>query len=146
MERDEVSQPRDVGAQPKRTVLLDTHVMVWWTSDLDQISPAAALALSAADELAVASITWYELAWLAERGRLAMTTSSRAWLDGLAEHVRTVGLTPAIAAAAVSLPDTFPGDAADRIIYATAMEHGWQLVTKDRRLRDHPAPRPIAIW
>jgi PIN domain nuclease of toxin-antitoxin system len=120
--------------------------MVWWTSDPDQVSPAAALALSAADELAVASITWYELAWLAERGRLAMTLSVRAWLDGMAQHVRTVALTPAIAAAAAALPDTFPGDPADRIIYATAMEHGWQLVTKDRRMRDFPAPRPIAIW
>lgn len=135
-----------VSARTKRTVLVDTHVMVWWTSDLDQISPAAALALSAAGELAVASITWYELAWLAERGRLAMTMPSRAWLDSMAAHVRTVALTPAIAAAAASLPDTFPGDPADRIIYATAMEHGWQVVTKDRRMRDHPAPRPIAIW
>lgn len=141
-----MSRPPDAGARAKRTVLMDTHVMVWWTSHLDQISPAAALALSAADELAVASITWYELARLAERGRLAMTMPSLAWLDSMAGYVRTVGLTPAIAAAAAALPDTFPGDPADRIIYATAMEHGWQLVTKDRRLRDHPAPRPIAIW
>lgn len=141
-----MSVPADVYARSGRTVLMDTHVMVWWTSDLDQISPAAMLALSAADELAVASITWYELAWLAERGRLAMTMPPRSWLDSMAPHVRTVGLTPAIAAAAAGLPDTFPGDPADRIIYATAMEHGWQLVTKDHRMRGHPAPRPIAIW
>ncbi|MFN8518979.1 MAG: type II toxin-antitoxin system VapC family toxin [Chloroflexota bacterium] len=146
MGRGAVSEARDVGSRPARTVLLDTHVMIWWTSDPDQVSPAAALALSAADELAVASITWYELAWLAEHGRLAMTISPRTWLDGMAQHVRTVALTPAIAAAAAALPDTFPGDPADRIIYATAMELGCQVVTKDRRLRDHPAPRPIAIW
>ena len=30
--------------------------------------------------------------------------------------------------------------------YATAIEHGWQLVTKDRRLLDHPHPRPLAVW
>lgn len=34
----------------------------------------------------------------------------------------------------------------DRIIYATATENGWQLVTKDRRMRDYPRPRQITVW
>ncbi|MGH9920781.1 MAG: PIN domain-containing protein, partial [Nitrososphaerales archaeon] len=38
------------------------------------------------------------------------------------------------------------GDPADRIIYATAVENGWQLVTKDDRLRDHRHPRQITLW
>ncbi len=129
-----------------RTVLLDTHVIHWWASEPERVSPAAALALSAADELAVASISWFELGWLAERGRIAVTMPVRAWLESLAAHVRTVGTTPSIAATAVGLPESFPGDPADRIIYATAIEHGWQVVTKDRRLRDHRYPRPITIW
>lgn len=29
---------------------------------------------------------------------------------------------------------------------ATALEHGWALVTKDRRLRDHRHPRRITVW
>ncbi len=128
------------------TLLLDTHVIHWWASEPDRVSPAAALALSAADELAVAAISWFELAWLERHGRIVTTMTTRAWLDSLAGHVRTVALTPGVAATAASLPDTFPGDPADRIIYATAVEHGWQLVTKDRRLRDHPAPRDLAIW
>jgi PIN domain nuclease of toxin-antitoxin system len=128
------------------TLLVDTHVIHWWASEPDRVSPAATLALSAADELAVASISWFELAWLERHGRIVTTMPMRAWLDSLAAHVRTVALTPAVAATAASLPDTFPGDPADRIIYATAVEHGWQLVTKDRRLRGHPAPRDIAVW
>jgi PIN domain nuclease of toxin-antitoxin system len=55
-------------------------------------------------------------------------------------------LTPAIAETAVSLPSSFPGDPADRLIYATAIEHGLRLVTKDRNLRRHRHPRPIAVW
>lgn len=128
------------------TLLLDTHVIHWWASEPDRVSPAAALALSAADELAVASISWFELAWLERHGRIITTMPARAWLDSLAGHVRTVALTPGVAATAAALPEAFPGDPADRIIYATAVEHGWQLVTKDRRLRDHPAPRLLAIW
>jgi len=67
-------------------------------------------------------------------------------LEQLAAQVRSVGTTPAIASTAVALPSTFPGDKADRIIYATAVEQGWPLVTKDRRLRRHRHPRPVTIW
>ncbi len=55
-------------------------------------------------------------------------------------------LTPGIAETAVSLPTSFPGDPADRLIYATAIEHGWRLVTKDGRLRAHRHPRPLTLW
>jgi PIN domain len=59
--------------------------------------------------------------------------------------IRTVPITPPIAATTVELPEAFPGDPADRMIYATAIERGWELVTKDRRLRDHRHPRPVTI-
>jgi PIN domain nuclease of toxin-antitoxin system len=94
----------------------------------------------------VASITWFELAWLAAHERITLTIPIPAWLDGLSRQVRTIGTTPAIAVAAVSLPGTFPGDPADRLIYATAVEQGWPLVTKDERLRAHRHPRQITIW
>jgi len=128
------------------TLLMDSHVVHWWASEPDRVSPAAALALTAADELVVASITWFELGWLAQHGRIAVVMPVQAWLESLAAHVRTVGTTPAVAATAVALPDTFPGDPADRIIYATAIEHGWRLVTKDTRLRAHTYPRSITVW
>lgn len=53
---------------------------------------------------------------------------------------------PAIAATALSLPSSFPGDPADRLIYATAIENGWPLVTKDQGLRKHRHPHPVAVW
>jgi PIN domain nuclease of toxin-antitoxin system len=31
-------------------------------------------------------------------------------------------------------------------VYATAIENGWRLVTKDERLRRHRHPQPVAIW
>jgi PIN domain nuclease of toxin-antitoxin system len=128
------------------TVLLDSHVVHWWSAEPERLSRSAAQAVEGADELAVASITWFELAWLAEHERIIVTVPTRSWLEGLAGQVRTVGTTPAIAATAVSLPASFPGDPADRIIYATAIEHGWSLVTKDQRLRRHRHPRRLTIW
>lgn len=128
------------------TVVLDSHVLHWWSAEPKRISSVAAKALTDADELAVAAISWFELAWLAEHERIALTIPVRSWLGQLAAQVRTLPLTPSIAATAVALPSSFPGDPADRLIYATAIEHGTRLITKDRKLRAHRHPRPIVLW
>lgn len=71
---------------------------------------------------------------------------NRRCRGGLAELVRSISVTPEIAAAAVALPSSFPGDPADRLIYATAIETGAQLVTKDEKLRRHRHPSVKAVW
>lgn len=73
-----------------------------------------------------------------------MTIPIRSWLQQLGEQVRTLAITPALADTAVNLPSSFAGDPADRLIYATAIEHGLPLVTKDGRLREHP--QSVAVW
>lgn len=98
------------------------------------------------DELAVSAISWWELAWLVTHGRVVLRVPLATWLSRLALEVRTAPITPAIAAGAAELPETFPRDLADRLIYATAVEHGWQLVTKDRHMRDHDRAGAVAIW
>lgn len=128
------------------TVLLDSHVVHWWSAEPDRISAAAGKAIDAADELAVADISWFELAWLAGHERIVLTIPIASWLQQLAAQVRTIPITPAIAATAVRLPSSFPGDPADRLIYATAMENGWRLITKDRKLRTHRHPHPVSLW
>jgi PIN domain nuclease of toxin-antitoxin system len=128
------------------TVLLDTHVIQWWSAEPHRLSDAAAAAVAEADDLAVADISWFELAWLARHERILITIPIRSWLERLAAEVRTVPVTAAIADTAVSLPASFPGDPADRLIYATAVEHGWRLITKDWRLLSHRQPRNLALW
>ncbi|HEY2477108.1 MAG TPA: type II toxin-antitoxin system VapC family toxin [Solirubrobacterales bacterium] len=127
-------------------VLLDTHIVQWWSAEPERVSAAAREALEKADELAIAAISWYELAWQAQHERITITVPLRAWLDGLASHLRTIGMTPAIAETAVGLPASFPGDPADRLIYATAIENGLGLITKDQAIRAHDRPRSLTIW
>ena len=128
------------------SVLLDTHVVHWWAAEPDRISVTASAEIEAADELAVADVTWFELAWMAEHQRITLSIPVRSWLEGLAKQVRSIPVTPAIAETAVRLPASFPGDPADRLIYATAIETGLSLITKDLRLRRHRHPRRIAVW
>lgn len=127
-------------------VVLDSHVLHWWTVDSARVSRRAAAAITGADELHVSDITWWELAWLATHERIVVTLPIASWLRQLAAQVRTVPITPAIAVAGASLPSSFPGDPADRLIYATALESGLQLVTKDERLRAYRAPRAVTLW
>jgi PIN domain nuclease of toxin-antitoxin system len=127
-------------------VLLDTHVVHWLAAEPDRLSRDAATAIEESDELAVAAISWFELAWLARHERILVTIPIASWLARLANGVRTLPITPAIAAAAVALPSSFPGDPADRLIYATAVEHGMRLVTKDEKLRSHRHPRRLTVW
>jgi PIN domain nuclease of toxin-antitoxin system len=128
------------------TLLLDSHVIHWWSAEPERVSDAARAAIEAADELATADISWFELAWLARRERIVVTVPISAWLGELAAKVRTVPITPAIATAAAGLPAAFPGDPADRLIYATAIENGWRLITKDERMRRHRHPKPVTLW
>lgn len=127
-------------------LLLDTHVVHWWSAEPDRVSRPAREALDSADELLVAAISWYELAWLARKGRIAVNVPTRSWLQSLGAQVRTISLSPAIADTAVALPDSFPGDPADRQIYATAIEQGVRLVTKDRAIASHDKPRALVVW
>jgi PIN domain nuclease of toxin-antitoxin system len=127
-------------------VLLDTHAVHWWSAEPDRISRPARRVLEAADELLVAAISWYELAWLAERRRIVIDVPIRAWLEDLAEQLRTIGITPAISGSAAALPDSFPRDPTDRLIYATAIEQGVKLVTKDKAIADHDQPRSLVVW
>lgn len=128
------------------TLLIDTHVVHWWAAEPERVSDAASRAIEAADELAVAAITWWELAWLAEHGRIGTRVPTVAWLAGLAREVRTAPITPSIASAASALPGAFPRDPADRLIWATGVEHGWRLVTKDGRLHAYDPEGAVVLW
>lgn len=128
------------------TILLDTHVVHWWFAEPERLSPSAIAALEDADVLAVAAITWFELAWLATHGRITVSVPVRSWLEEFSGQMRTIDASPAVAATAASLPRSFPQDPSDRLIYATAIEYGWQLVTRDERMRRHRHPRQITVW
>lgn len=129
-----------------QSLLLDTHTLHWWSAEPERLGSESIEAIEAATDLAIAAISWYELAWMARHERIEVAMPTRSWLAELSRHVRTVAASPAIADTAVALPSSFPGDPADRLIYATAIERGWDLVSKDRRMRDHRHPGVRVVW
>jgi len=89
-------------------VLLDTHAFYWWNAEPHRLSDRAAATVEEADELAVAAISWYELAWLIRRERIRIEVPARSWLHELARDVRTVAITPEIADTAPRCRDPSP--------------------------------------
>ncbi len=119
-------------------IFLDTHVLVWMASDPKRLSKKAREAIREAREktgVAIAAITLWELAWLAENGRIQVTGSVESFVRETAARVMIEPITPEIAAFAVQLPSSFPKDPADRLIAATAMVEGAALVTADDGIR-----------
>ena len=119
-------------------ILLDTHVVIWLAFEPDKLSKRAKEAIRTArleGGLAISGITLLELAWLAEKGRLETTLSVESFVRLCASKTTVLPITPEIAARAVSFPESYPKDPQDRLIGATALVEGIQLVTHDKKIK-----------
>lgn len=130
-------------------ILLDTHVLVWMVSDSRRLSRDAVRELRKAEqngELAIASITLWELALLYHHGRLRTSGSIESAIREMLEksRVQVIDVTPEIAALTTTFPEHYPKDPGDRLIGATARAYGMTLVTQDERIRSSPLIR--CVW
>lgn len=131
---------------PYRLIVLDTHAWLWWASSPEKLSPAAREAIDQAERMGVASISCWEVATLADAGRIELDRPVGAWVEqALAlTRVGSLPLSTDIAVMATLLGrDGMHGDPADRIIYSTAVAHNAPLITRDARLREFDPRRTL---
>jgi PIN domain nuclease of toxin-antitoxin system len=123
------------------SLLLDTHILIWWRSDPQRLSKPQSAALSSLERsrlpAAISAITLWEVAKMIERGRAEITVPLEDWLAEIESHplLTVVPLSAKIVAESVRLGDDFHRDPADQIIVATARCHGLKLLTADERIR-----------
>ena len=130
------------------SILLDTHIWIWWLTGAPQMKKAERDAL---DTLAsnglpfVSAISIWETELLASRDRIVLSEPFDSWIHRMTapDTVRLLPLDADTVVALHALPASFHGDPADRLIVATARTHGLTLATRDSQIR---RSRLVPIW
>ena len=122
-------------------ILLDTHVWWWILSEPERVSAKVheVIQNTRPKERAIASISIWEFAMMASRGRIQLSISPKKWIDYAVNKtgLRVLELNGKIAVESCNLPGDFNKDPADRIIVATARIHKATLITKDQKMIDY---------
>jgi PIN domain nuclease of toxin-antitoxin system len=120
-------------------VILDTHALLW----IDRNDPALGRIARQRIEIAwrvgrvaVSAISFWEVAMLADRGRIALPVPPQRWrADWLQAGLHEIPLDGKIAVLSCELAHLHR-DPADRFIIATAIERGLPLITADQKILD----------
>jgi len=124
-----------------RTLLVDTHVWIWYVDGAPLPEPLDALLRRADGEhrLIVSDISAWEVATKAGKGKLDLAIDSALWIQR-AERMPGFTLVPLdrdLLLLSTRLPGALHGDPADRMIVATALLRACPLVTADRRIIEY---------
>lgn len=120
-------------------ILLDTHVLIWAVNADSRLGDEASAIIEESargDEVLISAITPWEVALLAEKGRLQLERDTQDWLDAALAlpGLRLAPIEPALAVDSVRLPGSFNADPADRLIIATARFLRIPLLTADQAI------------
>ena len=130
-----------------RVILIDTHIVVWLALAPEKLSARARTAIDTAradgDGLAISAITLFELAMLADKGRIELAIGLESFLQEVESRLTVLPLTGRTCARAVQLSSAHSKDPADRLILATALNHGLPLLTADGKMRKGKLVRTI---
>ena len=130
------------------SVLLDTHVWVWWLTPSSPLPDADREALdrqAAKGGVCLSAISLWEAQVLHAKRRLELPVPFGVWLREAANEavLKVLPLDLEVVLALDALPASFHGDPADRLIVATARAHGLPLATHDALIR---RSRAAPVW
>ena len=120
-------------------LVLDTHALVWLDEGNPRLGKKALQTMDralASGQLAVASISFWEIAMLVRKKRLDIQMELDVWrMELLQNGLQEIPLQGSTAIRAGQL-QAFHGDPADRMIVATALENSATLMTADKKILD----------
>ena len=122
------------------TLLLDTHVILWWQRDDRRLNRAARQAISTADLVWVSAVSGWEVSIESALGRLRLDEPFHVLLR--ADDFTELPMTLAHTARLQQLP-AHHGDPFDRMLVAQALTERATIVSHDRGLAPYGVPM---VW
>jgi PIN domain nuclease of toxin-antitoxin system len=122
------------------SVLLDTHVILWWQRDDRRLGRAARRAIAESDVVWVSAVSGWEVAIKSGLGRIRLGEPFAALLA--ADDFTELPLTIAHSARLAQLPPHH-ADPFDRMLVAQALTEGAAIVSHDRELAPYGVPM---VW
>lgn len=122
--------------------IVDTHFLIWWFLDAPQLPLREAELITEVEkgggEIGFSIISFWEIAKLAEKGRMGLLSSLEEFFARLENHptFKILPLTGKIIRDSTRLGPRFQKDPADQLIVATARSHGLHLMTVDDQIID----------
>ncbi len=116
-------------------IVLDTHIWLWWVNlEYTRLKATWARQIESSTRVGVSAISCFEVAWLDRHKRIVLPCPRDEWFDkALAgSGIELLPVTPEIAGIAVDLPEHH-SDPQDRLIIATALAHGANLLSADAK-------------
>lgn len=123
------------------TLLLDSHVVIWYLTLPERLRASAFEAINdPANEVFVSAATAWELSIKQGLGKLSLPAPAESWLIPACEQsgFRWLDITPQDAVRVRALPPHHH-DPFDRLLIATA-QRGYTLVTADQALAAYGVP------
>jgi PIN domain nuclease of toxin-antitoxin system len=125
-------------------IVLDTVTLIYWTLFPHLLTTAASQAITEAEKLVISSISIWEFAIKAKRGRIDLTVSLEEYVSRLVQlknlEIRSVDVETWLTTSGL---DWAHRDPADRTIVATATLLDCPLVTPDRVIGNF---YPATVW
>ena len=130
-------------------IFLDTNALVFLVNNPKKLSQKARERIDAEiknKDIFVSSMSVWEIYLLVKKDKLDLSMDVDTWINKI-ERLSFLNFIPVdnkIAAKSVNLPEPLHNDPADRIIIATALQNGADLITSDKRILAYPHVR--SIW
>jgi PIN domain nuclease of toxin-antitoxin system len=124
------------------TLLLDTHVLLWWLDDPDKLSRAAKKVIQdGRNTVYVSAAVAWEIALKKALGKLEAPDDLEEAME--ASRFLPLPVTIPHALAVLSLPP-YHRDPFDRLLIAQALHEGLRLVSRDPEVAKYPVPQIVA--
>jgi PIN domain nuclease of toxin-antitoxin system len=121
------------------SILVDTHVWLWYINGSKELSKSAQKTIATAlhgNQAYIAAISLWEIGMLDKKQRIILEMPALEWINKSIDitRINVAPITPEIAIESSFLPGKFHDDPADRLIVATARIEGLTLITRDKQI------------